>query len=102
MQPRRPGTGWAEAAFPSATAVRRSRGRRDVLVLRPLEKIHLATAGQCSHQKSCPTGGKPVPIAELGPGLRREDKKEYRTELSACVCALDHDLPPLRSVFPLK
>ena len=45
------------------------------LLFRPFQKIHLATADQCSHQKILSHRRRPVPMAELGPGLRREDNE---------------------------
>jgi magnesium-transporting ATPase (P-type) len=44
------------------------------LVPKSIQTIHSSTRKQCYHKKAPPHRRRPVPIAEMGPGLRREVK----------------------------
>ena len=52
-----------------------------LLVFRPIEKMHLAMADQCSDQKSCHTGkGR-----NWVPAFAGKTRRENRTESSECI-----------------
>jgi len=79
-----PGISWSTIATPRS---RTTRSRNFTSVPRPQERAD--QADQCYHQKTPSHRRKPVPIAEMGPGLRREVEGGRRgIELSECVRAL--------------
>src|SRR5271169_2388408 len=69
----------ATTASPATRAQSTSRRPRESggLVFRPSRKIRSARAGQGSHQ-ILSHRRRPVPITEMGPGLRREDENGRR------------------------
>jgi hypothetical protein len=50
-------------------------GFRRQLVFRSIQTIHWSTPDQLDHQKTPSHRRRPVPIADMGPGLRREDEE---------------------------
>jgi len=44
-----------------------------LLVFKPIHTLLWSTMDQCCHPKILSHRRRPVPIAEMGPGLRRED-----------------------------
>jgi hypothetical protein len=56
-----------------------------LLVFRPIEKMHLAMADQCSDQKSCHTGEGRCPWQNWVPAFAGKTRRENLTESSECI-----------------